>query len=95
MRLITENEKGKTYYANGFKVLYRKARSVSGDNDTNVEESISIVCGTANVTIEKGTIRYIAPDSFTIPANTYHRIEAVTDIVLILVESARQDNKVS
>lgn len=45
MKLIKENEKGKTYQAPNFKILYRYKGSISGDNDINVEELIYFING--------------------------------------------------
>jgi len=87
MKLIAENEKGKTYQADGFKVLYRNAGSVSGDNDINVEEYMCLVSGTVDVTIEQETTQYNAPASFHIPAKTYHKLKAVEDIIIVMVET--------
>jgi len=40
MKLIKEDKKGKTYQANGFKILYGSKGVVLGDNSENVEEEI-------------------------------------------------------
>lgn len=86
IKLIKENEKGKTYSCNGFKLLYRSKASISGDNEMNTEENIYLVSGKAVVVIGENSSNYTAPATFSIPEKTYHKIEAVTDITMILFE---------
>lgn len=86
LELIAKNEKGQTYQADNFKVLYRNAGSISGDNNINVEEHMYLVGGTVAVTVEDTTNHYSAPANFIIPAKTYHKLEAITDIILVMVE---------
>jgi mannose-6-phosphate isomerase-like protein (cupin superfamily) len=86
MKLIKENEKGKVYQTENFKIVYRKKDTISGDNEENVEELIYLVHGSAEVTLKDKTWTAKAPAKIEFPAKTYHKIKALTDICFILIE---------
>lgn len=86
IELIKSNEKGKTYQADGFKILYRYKDSVAGDNAKNVKELIYLITGKAQFTIDDNTEFVEAPAIIEIPAKTFHKIKAETDISFILYE---------
>jgi len=86
MKLVKDNEKGKTYQADDFKIIYRYKDTISGDNSENVAEVIYLISGSAEVTL-KGTKSIVqAPTKIEFPAKTYHKIKALTDISFILIE---------
>ncbi len=85
MNLIKENEKGKTYQADNFKILYRNKGTISGDNSENAEELIYLVSGSAEITLKDKTWTAEAPAKIEFPAETYHKIKALTDICFILL----------
>lgn len=84
MKLIKNNEKGSVYESNRFKVFYRKQGSTSGDNAINDKEEIYLITGKASVTLKEKTSTVTAPAVIIFPANTYHKIVALTDISFIL-----------
>ena len=86
MKLIKENEKGKTYQTDKFKILYRNKDTISGDNEVNVEELLYLVSGKAEITLKDSAWIAEAPAKIEFPAKTYHKIKAITDIILILIE---------
>ena len=86
IKLIKEDEKGKTYQADNFKILYRYKDTISGDNSENVEELIYFIIGSAEVTLKDSTWKVEAPAKIEFPAKTYHKIKALTDISFILFE---------
>jgi len=86
MKLIKENEKGRTYQANGFKILYRYKDMIAGDNSENVKELIYFITGSAEITLKDKTWIIKSPAKVEFPANTYHNIKALTDISFILFE---------
>jgi len=86
MKLIKENEKGKNYQADNFKILYRYKGSIAGDNSENVEELIYLITGKAEITLRETTNVVEAPAVIEFPAKTYHKIKALTDISFILFE---------
>lgn len=87
MQLVKDNDKGRTYQADKLKILYRREGSISGDNSENVEEHLYFIEGSAKITLveDEWTIR--APVKVHFPANTYHKIEALTDISFVLLEN--------
>jgi predicted RNA binding protein YcfA (HicA-like mRNA interferase family) len=84
LSLIKGSEKGKTFQADGFQVVYRYKGSVSGDNQTNPAEFVYLVSGKAEITIKEHTEVVEAPAKITISAKTYHKILAQTDLVFLL-----------
>ncbi len=86
VNLIKKNEKGKTYQAEGFKILYRYKNQTAEDNSENVEELIYFVTGSAEITLKDKTWIVESPAKVEFPANTYHKIKALTDISFILFE---------
>ncbi|MFT4311198.1 MAG: hypothetical protein ACMXX7_01075 [Candidatus Woesearchaeota archaeon] len=86
IKLIKENDKGKTYQAKGFKILYRYKDKIAGDNSENVEELIYFIEGSAEITLKDKTWTVNSPAKVEFPANTYHKIKALTDISFILFE---------
>lgn len=86
MKLIKENEKGKNYQADGFKITYRYQGAVSGDNAENLRETLYLITGKAEVTVEESSNVVEGPAKIEIPAKTYHKIKALTDIACILFE---------
>jgi hypothetical protein len=86
MKLIKENEKGKTFQSENFKILYRYEGKIAGGNSENVEELIYFVTGSAEITLKDKTWIIESPTKVEFPANTYHKIKALTDISFILFE---------
>lgn len=86
MKLIKESEKGKTYQADGFKILYRYKGMIAGDNSENAEELIYFITGSAEITLRDQTWIIESPVKIEFPAKTYHKIKALTDISFILFE---------
>lgn len=86
MEIIKENDKGKTYQADGFKILYRYKDTIAGDNSENVEELIYLIEGSAEITLGDLTRVVKAPAKIEFPAKTYHKIKALTDISFIMFE---------
>jgi len=86
MKIIKENEKGKTYQADNFKILYRYKDAIAGDNSENVKELIYFISGSAEITLGDKTWIVESPAKVEFPAKTYHKIVALTDISFILFE---------
>ncbi len=87
MKLIKENESGKTYKTDKFKILYRNKDSISGDNSINPKELIYFITGSAEITLKDKTWILKSPAVIDFPANTYHKIKALTDISFIVFEN--------
>jgi mannose-6-phosphate isomerase-like protein (cupin superfamily) len=84
--LFKENQKGKTYQTENFKILYRNKGTISGDNSENVEESLYLITGKAEITLKEKTWIVEAPAELYFPTKTYHKIKAITNISLIMFE---------
>lgn len=84
LKLIKQNEKGKLYQADGFKVAYRSKDTDSGDNDENQEEIIYLISGSLEFALKDQVTTVNAPAKLHIPANTYHKLHALEDIVFLL-----------
>ena len=88
IKLIKEDEKGKTYQADNFKILYRYKDTIAGDNSVNVEETIYLITGSAEVTLKDSIQIFKAPAKIEFPAKTYHKIKALTNIIFIMFENS-------
>lgn len=86
MKLIKENEKGKTYQADDLKILYRNKGSVAGDNEINEYEMVYFINGSAEITLKDKTWEVESPSKVEFPAKTYHKIKALTDISFIIFD---------
>ena len=87
LKLIKEKNEGKNYQADGFKVYYRYKDMVAGNNTENVKETIYLISGKAEFTLEDKTWTEEAPAKIEFPAKTYHKIKALTDIAFVLFET--------
>lgn len=86
IKLIKDKKEGKNYQADDFKIYYRYKDMVAGDNSENVKELIYLITGKAEITIEDSVTTLEAPAKIEIPAKTYHKIKALTDIAFVLYE---------
>ena len=86
IRLLREDDRGQIYQCQGFKVFYKIKGSVSGNNDINPEKKIYLITGTAEITKGTRTKTVHAPTYMEIPANTFHKIIALTNISFIILD---------
>ena len=86
LKLLKENEKGKTYQAKNCKILYRNQGSIAGDNSVNPYELIYLITGKAEITLEYKTQIIEAPIKIEFPEKTYHKIKALTDISFVIFD---------
>ncbi len=84
MELIKEDTRGKVFETDSFKIFYRKENSVSGDNSINPYEKIVFLQGRAKITLKDDVFEKEAPFEIEIPEKTYHKIEALSDIIFII-----------
>ena len=85
--LIKENEKWTTYDTTKCRILYRNKWFIAGDNETNPYELIYLINWKAEITLWADSRIIDAPNVFEFPANTYHKIKALTDISLIVFDN--------
>lgn len=86
IKLIKEDDRGQNFQADDFKILYRHKGKYAGDNNINKHESIYFITGSARITIEDKTWEIKSPAKIEIPKETYHKIDALTDISFVLFE---------
>ena len=86
IKLIKEKKEGKNYQADDFKIFYRYKDTIAGDNSENVEELIYLITGKVEITLRDKTWIAESPVKIDFPANTYHKIKALTDIAFVLYE---------
>ena len=67
IELIKENHKGKKYKTPICKILHRYKGTVAGENKINKYETIYLISGTADISIQEETKRFHAPARFIIP----------------------------
>lgn len=57
---------------------------ITGNNSENVKELIYFITDSAEITLKNKTWIIESPAKIKFPANTYHKIKALTDISFIL-----------
>ena len=87
MELIKENEKGKKYQADGFKIYYRNKGTISGDNAENPKELIYLISGSAEITIKEKSWKIESPAEVEFPAKTPHKFKSLTDTIFLVFEN--------
>lgn len=86
MILAKEDNRGRMYKTDEqHSVLYRKQGSVTGDNAENRAEVLYLVSGEARITCAERIYDAVSPARIIFEANTYHKIEALTDVILVLL----------
>lgn len=66
----------------------RKGEDSGMHRHPTMEESFLIRKGTLRISFEEGCIVAVADDFVTIPADTPHRVEAVTDVEMLTIGCA-------
>ena len=85
MKLLKEDDRGKVFETGCCKIFYRNKKSISGDNNINPYEKIILIQGKAKVTLDNHVFDIQAPFEFEIKEKTYHKIEAISDIVFLIL----------
>lgn len=81
LELVKEKEGVKVYQGNNCRIYYGEENKVFGDNNTNPKELIYLLKGELEVTIEDKIKLFKAPEKIEIEANTYHKLEAKTNVI--------------
>ncbi len=84
INLVKKDDKGRVYDAGDFRIYYRSENTITGDNSENQSELIYLIAGSAEVTIGDSMHTAVAPAQIDIPATTYHKIKAITEIIFVL-----------
>ncbi|MFA4818429.1 MAG: cupin domain-containing protein [Patescibacteria group bacterium] len=80
---IREDERGARYDLEIIKVVIRKSGTISADHQHPEAEVLYFISGQVKLTVGEETQIITAPVKVTIPPNTYHKIEALTDFILL------------
>lgn len=83
---VKEDERWSNYTATGFQLFFRGAGTIAGDNDQNQYEHIYFISWEATITLKDEIEKITAPCEFIFPANTYHKIEAHTNIIFLILQ---------
>ncbi len=86
MKLVKEDNRGRVFETKKIKIFYRKKGSISGDNDVNPYENIIFIEGNALVSLGDKTWEIQSPSEVEFPEKTYHKIEALSDIIFVIID---------
>lgn len=83
IEVIKSDERGVIYACGASSFISRKKGSVSADHSHEDPETVWLVKGDIELTIEKETQVVKAPAKFTSGPNEHHKLLALTDIELV------------
>lgn len=86
LKFIKDKNGFKSFQADDFKIYYGEKDSIAGDNDINPKELIYLIEGNMDVELAGESFKFIAPAEIKIPANTYHKIIALTKVSFLIFE---------
>ena len=87
IKIIKSDERGEIYDCGKSSFISRKKGSVSADHIHDDPETIYLVIGEIELTIDNETKVVKAPIKFSYPGNVYHKLVALTDIELVIDRS--------
>jgi quercetin dioxygenase-like cupin family protein len=80
---VKEDERGARYDLGIIKLVVRKAGTISADHQHSEPEVNYFISGQVKITIDDETQIITSPVKVNVPANVYHKIEAITDFILL------------
>lgn len=83
IEIVKQDARGIIYRTGSVNYISRKKGTVSADHTHEEAEVLYIVEGECELTIGKETQNIKAPVKVTIPSGEYHKLIALTDIILI------------
>lgn len=83
IEILKSDERGVIYKCGSINYIVRKSGTVSGDHTHGEEETLYLVEGKCELTIDEETQSMEAPSKVFIPKNVYHKLVALTDIKII------------
>lgn len=83
IKILKKDERGIIYRCDPINYIVRKKGTISADHNHEEEETIYLVEGRAEFTVDKETQDIESPTKFSISSNVYHKLVAKTDIKLI------------
>jgi mannose-6-phosphate isomerase-like protein (cupin superfamily) len=87
--IIKSDERGIIYDCDKLNFISRKKGTISADHAHNIREILYVVRGNVELTIGKETKQVSAPLRIEIPAHTYHKLVALSNIELLVDRSGK------
>lgn len=81
--IIKDDDRGIIYRCEPVNYIVRKKGTVSADHTHEEAETLYLVEGEVELTIGEESTKVQAPKMFYVPADVYHKVTALTDIILI------------
>ena len=83
IKVLNEDERGIMYDCDKLKFIEKKKGTINANHEHDVLEILYLVKDEAKLTIGKETRNVKAPVKIKIPANVYHKLIAITEIILL------------
>ena len=83
LKIIKSSDKGKIYECGKFNIIKRKKGTVSADHAHKEQEKLYLLDGNIELTIGNETKIIEIPSKIEIKPNEYHKIVAISDIILL------------
>ncbi len=83
IKVLNKDERGIMYDCDKLKFIEKKKGTINANHEHEVPEILYLVKGEAELTIGKETKNVKASVKISIPANTYHKLIAITEIILL------------
>ena len=80
---VKADERGERYDIGVIKFVVRKAGTVSADHQHSEPEIMYLIKGQIKLTVGENTQVIDFPAKISVAANEYHKLEALTDFVLL------------
>ena len=81
IKIIEQNNEYIAYDCDTMLYVYLKKWGVVSDHTHSHKETIFIIQGTAKMIVGDKTATITSPKKIIIPANTYHKFTALTDVI--------------
>ena len=85
--IYAQDDRGIIYRCEPVNYIVRKKGTISANHTHKEAETLYLLEGEVEVTIDKEIQKVKAPKMFYIPSNVYHKVVALTDIRLIRGEN--------
>lgn len=83
LKIIKKDKRGFIYNCGKLKVIIRKRSSISAGHKHRREETLYLIKGKAKLITDKQKINIKVPTKIKFDSNIYHKLIAVTDIILL------------
>jgi len=83
IKITKEDERGIIYNCDTVGFIIRKKNTISADHTHNEAETLYLVQGEAELTVEDEVVVIKTPAKVVIGSNAYHKLVALTDIMIV------------